>query len=293
MSWLDKLLDAVPGAETTRRLAIPTMIGYGFALARLLGSREADVEHMLHGILSIVDVKNALGVHGVFADDASAVIAQLIEEKATFPDDEQPPYPLPFTPRVRAIFELIDPRNTGNVYEVSSVALLRATAAALPAELSFLRKALEAAAIDVGPLLDGSLAMLKDGGLSLKAWDGPSGSAIAQSYELAKKHPGGIVNPHLVLFSLLLQKRLRESLSDRGVDPTALVRDLEGSIPPNRWKTRDLTEGPAVLSPTVVAIMLRTERYAAEDATNVRLRHLLAALHDEPTMAPWIEKIAG
>lgn len=292
MSWLDRLVAAVPGSATTARLMGGRLIAYPLSLARLMGHREADVEHLLYGLLGMVDMRNALVAHGIAIDDAEAVLDQLLQEKPTCAENEQPPYPIALAPRFVALAEIAAPKGLANVFDLTSVAVLRATAAALPRELTFLRKAIEAAATDVGPLFDGALT-ITDGGLSLEAWDPLPAAAVGACAQITKKRPGSIISPATVLFALLCLKRFRETLEARGIDASAIVKEFPASMPRTWWTPRELTEGPNTFSPSLHAVLLRTERYAADDASDVRLRDLLAALHDEPSLAPWVEKIAG
>jgi hypothetical protein len=102
------------------------------------------------------------------------------------------------------------------------------------------------------------------------------------------------MSPMSLFVSLLSYKPYFAYFKGRGHDPVVLMNEIAESLPEPTWpvRPRPATLTP-VVSPALFALLLRAERYAAADATDVRLRHLLHALHDEAAIAPWIDRIAS
>ena len=281
-SLLDKLIAGVSPGRTTSQGMARALLGIGPVVAQVRGHGEADVEHLLSVLLGLVDVRKALEARGAHPDDASAVVEQLLDERLVVEEGVTPT----LSPRLRAVLDRTT-RAGG-----SSTDLIASVAAALPRELAFLRSALEGAARDVGPLYDGALSSLR-GGLSFEAWDHDLKLTMGIMQNQADRWRLWLMRPLGLFVALLTTKAYAGPLKARGIDIDALFKELEASLPASRW-TRDPPVGwvPG-MDPALYAVILRAERYAAGDASDVRLRHVLAALHDEPDLAPWVERIAG
>lgn len=282
-SLLDRLLAGVSPKTTSIRGMASTLLASPLLVAARMGHAEADVEHLVRVLLGLVDVRRALEARGVYPDDALAVVDQLLDERAAAEEGVSPIRGR----RLQAVNELAT-RGGG-----SSADVIRAVAAALPRELVFLRKPLEGAALDVAPLYDGALSAA-DGAMTFAAWDPDLRGCMGRMQSLADtKWKSWAMSPLTLLLALLCTRAYYEPLKARGIDILALIKEIGAAMPAPRW-TREPPEGhvPSI-GPMLYATILRAEHYAADDASDVRLRHLLTALHDEPELAPWVERIAG
>lgn len=178
---------------------------------------------------------------------------------------------------------------------LSTARFVEGIAAALPPELGFLRRPLAACAGELGTTFDASVSSTRDGGLTFEAWDPDLKKCMGLMQHLADDcWKTWQLAPVQVFFALLAYKPYFAHFKARGVDPTAVIRDLGEAQPPPSWPVRDRPEGlvPTV-GPALFAVVVRAERYAAADASNVRLRDLLLALHDEPLLAGAIDQLVG
>jgi len=256
--------------------------------AQLLRHVELEVDHVLWVLLALTDVERALAERGVLAADARAVLEQLLAEKtvvpldaAGVPLDERVP---PRSARVQALLAAASPAGF-----VSVSALLRELAApkVLPAELAFLAPSLVAIAPGVGALLDGAMAS-KDGSLTLRGWSAKAASAVSVAQHLADKRAEAWQMRPLLLYLATLSV-MRDAVKARGLEIKAMVE--EAGVPVSLGWRAPPRGHVAGLSAGVYAILLRAERYAAAEASDVRLRDLLSALHDEPQFASGIRRL--
>ncbi len=282
-SLLDKVLAGVsPGSTSVRGMA-KTLLASPLLLAACAGHAEADVEHLAYILLGLVDVRKAMESRGNHPDDALAVVIQLLDERAVSEESVVRTR----TPRLQAVHDLA--ARAGG----TSAGVITSVAAALPPELAFARKALEGAAHDVGPLYDGALSALR-GAMSFEAWDPDLRGCMSRMQTLADTSwHSWAMSPLSLLLMLLCTRTYGEPLTARGINIAVFIKEIGAALPKSRW-TREPPEGhtPGV-GPALYAAILRAEHYAADDASDVRLRHVLAALHDEPELAAFVERIAG
>ncbi|MDB4947066.1 MAG: hypothetical protein JWP97_6600 [Labilithrix sp.] len=287
-SRLEKVLGKVTRDESLVRGMGRTMLVHVPCLAGQLRHAEADVEHLVYVILDLSDVRRSLDRQGAYPDDALAAVQQLLEDRAT--TDETATALPPRTARLQAVHELAA-RDSD-----AGSAVVRAAAAALPRELGFLRKPLEAAALDVAPVFDGALSG-KGGAMTFAAWDPALRTVLARMQAVADRKTDVVwtMTPSLLLLSTLYDPSLRESLASRGLDPQVLLADVATARERTGFSPDRLVDPPPghvpSIGPALFATLLRAESYAADDATNVKLRHLLAALHDEPLLAPAVARL--
>jgi hypothetical protein len=245
--------------------------------------------HVVNVLVDIVDVERATEARGVVTADVQAVLAQLLDDMPRW-DAEGPETEPKFDPRLDAL------TTAAKVNGVMSTArFVDAIAAALPPELGFLRRPLAACAAELGETFDASVSSTKDGGLTFEAWDHELKLCMGLMQHMAdgrwKTWQLGVTQAYL---ALLTYKPYFAHFKARGVDPAILIRELGESYATPTWPVRDRPEGlVATVGPALFAAILRAERYAAADATNVRLRDLLLALHDEPSLATSIDKLVG
>lgn len=270
----------------------PNVAGMLLNSARVLAWKHrhptADLEHLVHVLVDIVDVQRALDTRAVHAGDVLGVTRQLMDDlpkRSADAPDVQPAY----TARLDGITSVA---MVGGV--VSTARFVTGIAEALPPELAFLRRPLAACAPELAATFDASLSS-KDGSLTFEAWDPELRTCMGLMQHFSdKRWESWQMAPMHLFFALLGYKPYFAYFKARGQDPMALLRDLDASIPEPDWPVRgrpaDLT--PA-LSPSLLALVLRAERHAASDATDVRLRHLLQALHEEPELTRWIERLIG
>ncbi|HSO36025.1 MAG TPA: Clp protease N-terminal domain-containing protein [Labilithrix sp.] len=282
-SLIDKLIAGISPHSTSIRGMASTLLAAPLVVAGAAGHAQADVEHLLHVLLGLVDVAKALKAHGVYPDDVLEAVEQLLDDRAPLEGDARPTR----SPRLQTVTDLA--LRLGG----SSADVITSVAAALPRELVFLRRPLEEAAREVAPLYDGALAA-KDGAMTFQAWDPDLRGVMATMQNLADtKWKPWTMGSLTLLLTILCSRRYFEAFRARGIVATELIAEIGRALPTPRW-TRPPPEGHvAGIGPSLYATILRAEHYAAEDASDVRLRHVLASLHDEPLLAPFVERIAG
>jgi hypothetical protein len=282
-SFLDKLIAGVSPKGSGVRGMATTLLGSPQVLASVAGHAEADVEHLLHVLLRLVDVRKALEARGAYPDDALAVVEQLLDERAPVDEGVSPKR----SPRLQTVNDLA--LRLGG----SSADVITSAAAALPRELVFLRKPLEGAARDVAPLYDGALSAVK-GAMTFAAWDPELRGCMGRMQTLVDtKWRSWVMSPLTLLLSILCTKAYYDPLKARGIDVLALIGEIGASLPAPRWRREPPADHTPGIGPALYAAILRAEHYAADDASDVRLRHVLASLHDEPELAPWVARIAA
>ncbi len=295
MSILDKILGlGLPGMGESMRGMAGSILGGAEILARGYGHVTCEVIHLVDIVVQLVEIERALVARGMNADDVHAVVDQLLDELplADGGDDAPPPTRSAAFQRVVDRARIPGDRHGG----FSATALLDAIVSELPRELRFLEKPLSSATGEVGPLYEGQLSSAK-GALTLAAWDeGLRGVfALAQKTCDERWHSWS-VTPALFFITILSAKSYHDAFKARGVDPLELLRDVSAAFAARKGRTFRKKPPPghlAGLSPGLFALILRAERYAAEDATDVKLRHVLAAIHDVPLLAPFVERLAG
>jgi hypothetical protein len=173
--------------------------------------------------------------------------------------------------------------------------LVEGVAHALPRELKFLRAPLASVAHDLGDLFDARISF-SDQGLTFEAWDPELKAAAGLQQHLVDTRfkSNWWMTPATYFLGILLHKPYREAFAKRGIDAKQLLDDMVAALPPPPKWTRERPDAvtPSI-APHLYALFLRAERYAAEDASDVRLRHALAALHDERELALWVERLAA
>jgi hypothetical protein len=247
------------------------------------------LEHIVSVLVDLTDVQKALEARGMNIADVQAVIAQLVADRPSWAADAPEVEPK-FDPR-------LDPLTDGARVNgaLSTARFVEGVAAALPPELAFVRRPLATCAVELGATFDAAVACTKDGGLTFEAWDPDLQKCMGLMQSLADdRWKTWELGPTQTFLALLAYKPYFAHFRARGVDPVTVMRDLGATLPPPTWPVRDRPEGlvPTV-GPALFAVVLRAERYAAADASNVRLRDLLLALHDEPWLAAPIDRLAG
>ena len=261
----------------------------GRVSAWLRRHRVARLEHVVRALVDVADVQSALETRGIHDADVIAVLTQLQEDIARCDDDDPDTEP-PFDP---ALDQLTKGATVNGL--LSTTRFVEGLAAALPPELAFVRRPLAACAGELGATFDAVLSSTKDGSLTFDAWDPQLKTCVGLMQQLSdKRWQSWQMSPMSLFVSLLSYKPYFAYFKERGHDPVALVNELAEGMPKPTWPVRPR---PASLTPSVnpalFALLLRSERYAAADATDVRLRHLLHALHDERAIAPWIDRLAS
>lgn len=286
---LTSVLESLFGSTIGKRPNVAGMLLNG---ARVLAWKHrhltADLEHLVHMLVDMVDVRRALDARGVHADDVLGVTRQLMEDMAKR-DADSPDLPPDYAVRLDTI---TNAAMVGGA--VSTSRFVTVIAEALPAELAFLRRPLAACATELAATFDATTSS-KDGGLTFEAWEPELKTCMGLMQHLSdKRWEAWQMGPMHIFIALLCYKPHFAYFKARGHDPRALMLDLDATLPPVDWPQRGRPEGltPA-LGASLFALILRAERYAASDATNVRLRHVLLALHDEPEIRPWIDRLAS
>ena len=252
-------------------------------VAQRAGHPQADVEHLLHLMLGLSDLGKALRKRDVYPDDVTAAVEQLLDDRPSHEEDVTPVR----TPRLQTVHDLA--LRLGG----SSADVITSVAAALPRELTFLRRPLEESARDVASLYDSALSG-KDGAMTFRAWDVDLRGCMGLMQSLVDTDwQSWFMSPLSLLLTLLCAKRYHEPLKARGIDAAKLVGEIGSSLPHSHWPRLPPAGHTAGISPSLYALILRAEQYAADDASDVRLRHLLASLHDEPELAPFVARMAG
>ena len=251
-------------------------------LAQRAGHAQADVEHLLYVLLGLSDLAKALQKREVYPEDVQAAVEQLLDERPSQDDDVMPVR----APRLQTVNDLA--LRLGG----SSADVMTSVAAALPRELGFLRKPLEGSARDVASLYDGALSG-SAGAMTFRAWDPDLRACMAAMQALVDtKWKSWTMSPLALLLTLLCAKRYREPFKTRGIDAVELIEEIGASLPRSHWQRLPPQGHTAGIEPALHAVFLRAEQYAADDASDVRLRHVLASLHDEPLLAPFVARIA-
>lgn len=282
-SLLDRLIAGLSPGSTSIRGMASTLLASPLVTAQRAGHAQADVEHLLYVLLGLSDLAKALQKRGVYPDDVRAAVEQLLDERPSHPESVTPTR----TPRLQTVNDLA--LRLGG----SSADVITSVAAALPRELAFLRRPLEESARDVASLYDGALSGNK-AGMTFRAWDPDLRACMGTMQALVDtKWHSWFMSPLALLLTLLCAKRYYEPLKARGIDAVKLIEEIGSALPRSPW-TREPPPGhTAGIGPALYAVILRAEQYAADDASDVRLRHVLAALHDEPELAPFVARIAG
>jgi hypothetical protein len=247
---------------------------------------ETDVVHLAHVLLAMIDVQKRLAARGLHVDDAIAVVTQLFEDCSLTEDEERRPT------RSAKLAERVQIATHSGV--LTTTRLVDALANDLPRELGFVRAPLQASASELGALFDAKLSA-RGTSLTFDGWDPDLRNCFGLLQKLTDdRWPSWSMTPIALFLALLAYKPYYASLTSRGVDIKALMRDFGESLPkrstpaPPRPKTLEPSLGPSLY-----ALVLRAERYAAEDSSDVRLRHVLTALHDETEIAAFVDRLAG
>ena len=260
-----------------------TLLASPLVLAQRAQHAQADVEHFLYELLSLSDLTKSLVKRDVYSDDVRAVLEQLLDERPAEEGEVSPTR----SPRLRTVHDLALRRGG------TSVDVLMSVAAALPRELAFLRRPLEESAHDVGALYDGALAS-KGGAMTFRGWDPDLRTCMATMQALVDtKWKSWAMTPLALLLTLLCAKRYYAPLEARGIRAVTLIEEIGNALPQSHWRRPPPGGHQAGIGPALYATILRAEHYAADDASDVRLRHVLTALHDEPELAPFVATIAG
>jgi hypothetical protein len=271
----------------------PSMGGMLMRASRILAWKHrhdvARLEHLETVLVELVDVQKALEARGAHVADVQAVLAQLLDDLPRR-DADAPEIAPTFDPRFESLM-------TGAVVgsAISTVRLVDGIAGALPPELAFLRRPLAATATELGATFDATLSSTKDGGLTFEGWDPELKKCMGLMQRLADERWGSwSLEPRHLFLALLFHKPYFAYFRARGQDSVALIGEMASRGGTPTWPARD--RPPSLIpeiSPRLFALMLRAERSAASDATDVRLRHLLLALHDEPDLMLAVDRLAG
>lgn len=247
------------------------------------------LEHLVSALVDLTDVERALEARGMQPADVQAVLDQLIEglpRRAEDAADIEPTFD-------KALDALVVSARLNGV--LSSAPFIENIANALPPELGFVRRPLAASATELGATFDAPIAFAANGGLTFEGWDDDLQKCMGLMQVLSDTrweawHLGTIQ----LFVALLSYKPYHAKFKARGVDPNAVIREIGEHLPNTRLPSRDRPAGfkPSV-GPGLFAVILRAERYAAADASDVRLRHLLQALHEEPHLKASIDMLVA
>ena len=256
--------------------------------ARLLAwqRRHATVaaEHVLDWLLRIADVRQVLGARKVHIDDAAEALERLMEDLPAATADEAPPF-------ASEIDGAVARSMAGGVCHTGP--LLENLTGVLPPAFTYLRAPLASVAPRLGELFDAELAQSKQG-LTFEAWDPELrlAASVMQNRVDTRFDQLWWVTPSAFFVGILTHQPYFTAFKARGVDPKNLVTEWVASLPPApAWRRARPASVIPSFAPHLYALLLRAERYAAEDASDVRLRHALAAIHDETELAPWVERL--
>ena len=248
------------------------------------------LEHFVSVLVDLVDVQKALETRGVNVADVQAVMAQLLDDQPRWGAD---------APDVEPQFDpSLDPLMAGARLNgvLSTARFVDGIATALPPELGFLRGPLAASAAELGATFDATIASTKESVLTFEAWDPELKKCMGLMQHLTDKEftTSWEMGPVQLFGTLLGYKPYFTRFKGRGVDPLMVLRELGESRLAPTWPVRDRPVGlVATVGPALLALVVRAERYAADDASNVRLRDLLLALHDEPLLARSVDQLVG
>jgi hypothetical protein len=283
VALLDKLFASVSPNGTSIRPMGTALLASALVTASAFSHREADVEHLLDEWLRVVDIRKALEANGVFPDDAIAVVDQLLDERPVVEN----PVEAVRSPRLQAVHDLVARGGP------SAAVVITSAAAALPRELVFLRKPLEHAAHDVAPLFDGALSAA-GGQMTFTAWDATMRGCMVAMQKVVDEHTRPWFMTPLMLFAtMLITKRYHPVVTASGIDVEAVIAGIAHERKGKRRPFRDPPAGrTAGIGPALFAVILRAEHYAARDASDVALRHVLRSLRDEPELASSVERVA-
>lgn len=284
----DELIDKLLGRSTRRGTVAGLFLRRAVVDARAAGHSEVDVEHVLLGLVRLIDVKKMLAPRGISADDVEAILEQLLAERRT--SEKLGPEP-PLSARLKTVCD----RSVVGEW-IALRAFLENLAAALPRELGFARASLTATAPEIAAFFDAPLSKTPDGHLTFTAWS-PQMAGIAGLMQRLSdgKLKGWAMSIHTFFVSLLGNKAIHAAFKARGIDTVAILKEVGDAL----MKTygRVTFEPPEdhvpSISPGLYALFIRAEQYAADDRSQVTLQHVLAALHDEPEYADAVDKLAG
>lgn len=252
------------------------------------GHAEYDVEHVLDAFLEVVDVSGMLEKRGVVVADVRAILEQLLDERPR--SEERGP-----GPELSARLDTVVNR-AGAGGRIPLAPFVENLGSALPRELGFVRPALTAAAPEIDAFFSASLSHDANDHLTLEAWSDEMKAVVGLMQKSADEtlKGWGIAIFHL-FFAVLAAKSLHAAFRARGVDTVAIVRELTRASKAKYGSVRFAPPEDFGMSmtPALYATFIRAERYAAEDRTSVKLRHVLAAIHDEPDYAPFVVKLLG
>jgi ATP-dependent Clp protease ATP-binding subunit ClpA len=247
------------------------------------------LEHLASALVDVSDVAKALEARGMHVADVEAVVAQLVDDLPSRDAD---------APDTEPTFDkALDPITNAAMVKgaLSSARFIENIANALPSELGFLRRPLAASAPELGTTFDAPIAYGEKSGLTFEGWDVDLQKCLGLMQTLADTRWDSwqLGATHLFL-ALLGYKPYFATFKARRVDPAQVIRDLGERMPALRWDHRKRPEGLVpTIGPTLFAVILRAERHAAADASDVRLRHLLLALHAEPHLKESIDQLVG
>lgn len=248
-----------------------------------------EAEHVAFVLLRLAEVRSLLAGRGLHADDALAVIDQLLVDRPALPAEAPETEPALDVLASALEHAMQDP---GARYDVAH--LVPALAGLLPRELGFVRPALVAIAPELAALYDVTLSERPDAVMTLEGWTPEARQCVLSAQATVKKHRAyWQIEPVHVLLAVLFTSSVADSLRARGLEPRTITDEM-GSAPPlaQTWDWRDRPSAVTVsFSPAMYAFLVRAERYAAADRSDVRVRHLVLGLHDEPELAPYVARL--
>lgn len=247
--------------------------------------REIDAAYLLARLTDVPEVAAALEASGLASADVDAVVEQLLDDPDLHTEDDAEPEMGP---------------DIGPILRASEIAghhrlapFLRALAEAIPPPLGFVRSALGAHADAIADAVDPPRARDAKGNATLDGWTPPIQRVIALAQHVADQRTDiWVLHPFHVLLALLGSKDYREMLARRGLTFEALDAHIATLPPPKEppfgWRAKPAGE-PSHVGLAMHALLVRAERFAAEDRSDVNVGHLLAALRASKTLRPVID----
>jgi hypothetical protein len=246
--------------------------------------QQVTLPHVVSRLFLLEDAHRTLDANGLSTDDAIAVVDQLLDELPTDRNDDTTP-----PPYASVLDRICDRARAGGHTPMG--AFVTELARELPRELGFVRAPLVASAPKLGKLFDVPLGH-RGQELSLEGWHEGAKECLVIAQGLADtKWKVWMIGTAHVLFAILCWAPFADTLKAKGIDTVALIREIGATMPKPPWARRRPDGIKPGFSAGVLALIIRAERYAAEDAGDVRVRHLLAALHDERDLAPFVARL--
>lgn len=239
---------------------------------------------LVHTLCAVPEVRDALAQRGVSLPDLDALFLQLDGETVPAPEGVRPV----LGPEIEPILAAATEAGRWRFGRVVS-----GLAAALPPVLSFLRRPLAEAAADLHDALGGAISTRPDATLTLEGWNPKVAACVGVAQKAADKAGHWWLSAPLLLVAA--EVVYRDLFASRGFVGGGLVDAVDEAYatrPPHPLPLRNRPDGDlAAVGINAYASLVRAERYAAEDRTDVTLGHLLASLRAHDELRPIIDRL--